>query len=78
MADLDTGIGSAPTTRGFIHFVTTTSSFPTGTQVDTTTVGDTGIGSTPMGRADAFDEYPRTVTVSASGSSFTTTAGGPS
>jgi hypothetical protein len=78
MADLDTGIGSSVTSRSITRFTTTTGSFPTSTQTVGPTVPDTGTATTVTQRNDTFDEYGRTVTVSSTSTSFTTTPPGPS
>lgn len=77
MPDLDTGSGSAPANRAIVHFPTTLAAFPTSTQADAPTTPDTGIGTAPAGRADVFDEYGRAVTISATGTAFNTSSGGP-
>ncbi len=76
MSDTDTGIGSSVSSRTIVRFTTTTTSFPASTQV-IASPPDTGTSTAPTARNDVWDEAGRPVTVSATGSSFTTSAGGP-
>ena len=78
MTDLDTGIGSSVASRIPVHFTTTAATFPASNQSDTVSTPDTGIGSTPTGRNDVWDEAARNVTVNSTQTTFTTSNGGPS